>query len=80
LQAAWYVHCIHKKYEPAYEAIENFLMNVGRRKFLVPLYTAMSKYPDTKKKAVAIFEKARVSYHSLAAQKVAEILEVLPKE
>jgi hypothetical protein len=40
----------------------------------------MSKYPDTKKKAVAIFEKARVSYHSLAAQKVAEILEVLPKE
>jgi len=80
LQAAWYVHCIHKKYEPAYEALENFLMNVGRRKFLVPLYTAMSKYPDTKKKAVAIFEKARVSYHSLAAQKVAEILEVLPKE
>jgi len=80
LQAAWYVHCIHKKYEPAYEALENFLMNVGRRKFLVPLYTAMSKYPDTRKKAVAIFEKARVSYHSLAAQKVAEILEVLPKE
>lgn len=74
LQAAWYVHCIHQKYTDAYPAIENFLLHVGRRKFLVPLYTAMSKYPDTKKKAIEIYQKARLSYHSLAATKVEEIL------
>lgn len=76
LQAAWFVHCIHQKYEPAYLALEKFLLNVGRRKFLVPLYTAMSKYPDMKKRAITIYEKAKTSYHSLAASKVAEILEI----
>jgi leukotriene-A4 hydrolase len=74
LQAAWYVHCIHKHYEPAYKALENFLMNVGRRKFLTPLYTAMSKYPDMKKIALEIYGKAKKGYHSLAIMKTNEIL------
>jgi leukotriene A-4 hydrolase/aminopeptidase len=74
LQAAWYVHCIHKRYEPAYQALEDFLMSVGRRKFLVPLYTAMSKYPDTKQRAIKIYQKAKRGYHSLAVAKINEIL------
>lgn len=76
LKAAWLVHCIHKKYEPAYPALEAFLMQVGRRKFLVPLYTAMSKSVDMKQKAIKIFEQAHSAYHSLATAKVAEILEL----
>jgi len=74
LQAAWYVHCIHKHYTPAYKALENFLMSVGRRKFLTPLYTAMSKYPDMKKMAIEIYGKAKKGYHSLAVMKTNEIL------
>lgn len=72
--AAWFVHCIHKKYEKAYPAIEKFLMNVGRRKFLSPLYTAMSKYPETKTMAIKIYEKAKSGYHSLVRAKIEETL------
>lgn len=72
--AAWFVHCIHKKYQKAYPAIEKFLIKVGRRKFLSPLYTAMSKYPETKTMALEIYQKAKSGYHSLVRAKIEEIL------
>ncbi|MEX2088191.1 MAG: M1 family metallopeptidase, partial [Bacteroidota bacterium] len=40
--AAWFPHVITHSYQPGYTALENFLMGVGRRKFLKPLYTKLA--------------------------------------
>lgn len=61
--AAWLQKAIEQEYEAAYPALETFLVNVGRRKFLTPLYGALLKTEAGKERANAIYEKARPNYH-----------------
>lgn len=74
IQAAWYTLAVRIKYLPAYSNIEMFLTNVGRRKFLMPLYKEMVKTPEGKEWAKRIYSKARPNYHSVAYSSVDEIL------
>lgn len=74
IQAAWYTLAVRMKYLPAYSNIEMFLTNVGRRKFLMPLYKEMVKTPEGKEWAKRIYSKARPNYHSVAYSSVDEIL------
>ena len=74
IQAAWYALAVRMKYLPAYTNIETFLTNVGRRKFLMPLYKEMVKTPEGKEWAKRIYSKARPNYHSVAYSSVDEIL------
>lgn len=70
----WLLRSIESRYEPAYPALERFLVQVGRRKFLVALYTEMAKTPAGAERALGIYEKARPGYHSLAQGAVDKIL------
>jgi leukotriene-A4 hydrolase len=63
---AWLVIAIRNDYSPAYDKLEQFLVNTGRRKFLSPLYNALLKTPDGRKLAEAIYKKARSNYHYVA--------------
>jgi leukotriene-A4 hydrolase len=56
----WLLMAIRNHYEPAYPRLGEFLMTVGRRKYIKPLYDAL----DTKR-AQAIYEKARPTYHPI---------------
>lgn len=67
---AWFIHALRNGYEPAYPAIETFLTNVGRRKFLTPLYKEMLKTEKGKEMAKAIYAKARPNYHYVATQTI----------
>lgn len=40
-----------------------FLMNVGRQKFVLPLYAALQLDPDDKAWAAGVFKEARARYH-----------------
>ncbi len=71
----WFEHVIRNKYETGYPALENFLINVGRRKFCKPLYVLLAKTPDGLSFAKKIYEKARPNYHSVTRGTVDEILE-----
>lgn len=64
--AQWLVTAIATGYEPAYPALESFLTEVGRRKFLVPLYEELVKTEAGKARAKAIYAKARPNYHSVS--------------
>ena len=75
IQAAWYVLAIRKKYKAAYPEIEEFLTEVGRRKFLTPLYKEMIKTPEGKEWAKEIYRKARPNYHSVSYQSIDELLQ-----
>ena len=70
---AWLEQSIRSQYQPSYERLETFLVEIGRRKFLTPLYKAMV---DTDQKALAdaIYAKARPSYHSVSTGTMDELL------
>lgn len=70
---AWLEKAIRNDYSPAFARLESFLVNVGRRKFLTPLYKAMK---ETGKEAMAmdIYRKARPNYHSVAKGTMDELL------
>ncbi len=70
----WLQIAIAADYDPAYPALERFLTNIGRRKFLRPLYTALAKTPAGLARAKAIYAKARPGYHSVSQAAVDEIL------
>jgi len=72
--AAWYTAILKTDFEgfdpKVYEEkVESFLTTVGRRKFIVPMYSSMLE-GDEKRQAWAkeIYAKARPSYHPLSQQ------------
>jgi aminopeptidase N len=71
---AWFPHVIEHNYSDAYTALENFLVHVGRRKFLTPLYKRLIETPDGKEMALNIYRKARPNYHFVATQTMDELL------
>ncbi len=71
---AWLVVTTRNQYEPADERLASFLTTVGRRKYLMPLYTELLKTPEGQKRARAIYEKARPFYHPIARESVDKLL------
>ena len=70
----WFQLSVKKHYEVAYPAMEKFLMSVGRRKFIVPIYKLMAADKTLKEKAKGIYADARGGYHAVAASTLDEVL------
>ena len=70
----WFQHCIHNDYAEAYPAIENYLVNIGRRKLVKPLYQALAETGKGKEMAKNIYLKARPNYHAVTYHTIDEIL------
>jgi leukotriene-A4 hydrolase len=70
----WLMNAIEHKYEPAYAALEAFLLRQGRRKFLKPLYQKLAETPEGKDRARAIYAKARPMYHAVSYRTIDQIL------
>jgi leukotriene-A4 hydrolase len=70
--AVWLEQAIRLGYTPADPALESFLQQVGRRKFLLPLYKALrQRNPE---RARAIYSKARANYHAVATSSLDNLL------
>ena len=65
---------VKRGYEPVNARLEEFLVEVGRRKYLKPLYEELVKTEDGRRRATAIYEKARPGYHPIAQTTVDGIL------
>lgn len=74
IEDCWFLLSIKTNYETAYASMQNFLVHVGRRKFLMPLYKEMNKTADGKKLALHIYTQARPNYHSVAVSSIDEML------
>jgi leukotriene A-4 hydrolase/aminopeptidase len=70
----WYRLAIANRYTAAYPAMERYMIRIGRRKLIVPLYRDLAAYPEGLKLANKIFAEARDGYHPLAQTSVADIL------
>ena len=70
---AWLEQAVLKGHEASYPRLEEFLINVGRRKFLTPLYKAML-VTDKEDMAHHIYSLSRPNYHSVATGTMDELL------
>jgi aminopeptidase N len=70
----WLRLAVERQYYEAYPRLEQFLMDVGRRKYLKPLYTELAKTDEGKARARAIYAKARQRYHPICQSLVDKIL------
>jgi leukotriene-A4 hydrolase len=72
--SSWLVLAIRADYRAVERRLELFLMTVGRRKFLKPLYEALLAAPDGKVRALAIYRKARPRYHAVSQRTLDALL------
>jgi aminopeptidase N len=77
---AWLQRAIATGYGAADARLEEFLMNVGRRKFLKPIYTALIQTPAGKDRARSIYALARPRYHAVSRGTLDKLLEWQPQD
>lgn len=63
---AWLLLSIEREYKAIDKRLSEYLISIGRRKLIVPLYKALVKKPHYKKFAADVYQKARPGYHPLA--------------
>jgi aminopeptidase N len=62
---SWYRLAIANRYTAAYPAMERYMIHIGRRKLVVPLYRDLASTPEGRPLADAIYGKARGGYHAM---------------
>jgi leukotriene-A4 hydrolase len=70
----WLLMSIRNRYKPAYSRLEEFLLTIGRRKFIKPLYEELAKTPEGKQRALSIYRRARPTYHPIAVTTIDDVL------
>ena len=70
---SWLMIAVRNDYKPADARLEDFLVSIGRNKFLRPLYRNLMEHgqEDTAKR---IFEKAKSGYHPLTVKVNSKII------
>jgi aminopeptidase N len=72
---AWLQLALANRYQPAVPATERFLMAMGRRKFVAPLFETLSKQGEWGRPiAERIYARARPTYHSVTTGTVDKTL------
>lgn len=71
---AWYLLSIRVGYDAIYPVMSKYLMTIGRRKLIVPLYKELAETKEGKGWALKVYNKARLGYHSLARGTIDAVL------
>ncbi len=71
---AWLLLSIKRRYAAVNERLEDYMISIGRRKLIVPLYKELSKDKTSLEFAKRVYQKARSGYHPLAQGTVESIL------
>jgi hypothetical protein len=74
LQFAWFEITIAHNYAQADKALSDFLLKVGRRKFVLPLYRSMLGSSRLQLQARTLYRQARPGYHFVTQQSVDELM------
>ncbi len=70
----WLQHAVNNNYTPAYDRLDDYLSQIGRRKLVLPLYTALAKTPEGLARARNIYATARAGYHPVTYATIDQIL------
>jgi aminopeptidase N len=72
--AEWLHLAVEAQYAPAYDRLRQFLLSVGRMKYLRPLYAALNKSHSGQEMARAIYAEAKPLYHPIAQTAIERVL------
>lgn len=72
--AVWFERSIVSNYQAAFPFMKKFLVRVGRRKFLQPIYESLAKTEEHKSWAKEVYKEARSNYHYVSFNTIDEIL------
>ncbi len=72
----WFLAGIRADYAPVREPLRQYLIGIGRRKLIVPLYAELAKTPTNLAWAREIFAIAKSGYHPLTQGSVAAALKL----
>jgi aminopeptidase N len=67
---AWFLVAIRAGYDAAYPDLQRYLVTIGRRKLVRPLYEELMKTPDGAAVARATYTRARPGYHPITAASI----------
>jgi leukotriene-A4 hydrolase len=70
----WYRLAIANNYAAAYAAMERYMIRIGRRKLILPLYRDLAGTPQGLQLARKIYASARPGYHPLAQDTIDQLL------
>ena len=70
----WLLIAIRNAYRPADGRLERYLLGIGRRKLILPLYAALAATPDGRERARTIYRRARPGYHPIATTTIDPLL------
>jgi aminopeptidase N len=70
----WYLAGIRANYAPVREPMRTYLLQIGRRKLVVPLYTELAKTPANLAWAREVYAQARPAYHPITQNTVDAVL------
>ncbi len=71
---SWFLQAIRYDYAPAFAPMEAYLVGIGRRKLIVPLYEALVETDRGMAFARRAYDKARPGYHPLAVSTIDPIV------
>ncbi len=63
IEHRWLLLVIRNSYQPGNQRLEDYLMTIGRRKLIAPLYTELMKSAAGATLAKRVYTKARPGYH-----------------
>jgi len=76
IQFEWFMKSISSNYTPAYPYLKSFLEKIGRRKFILPLYTALYENESTRENAIDWFKEFKQNYHAVSSNSIAKALKL----
>jgi leukotriene-A4 hydrolase len=77
--AQWLVMAVRSGYTPAEPRLRQFLLQVGRRKYLKPIYEELVKTPEGRTVARSVYAQARPGYHAITIATIDDILDKAPQ-
>jgi leukotriene-A4 hydrolase len=73
LKFEWFLLNIRKENRSIRAKLKTFLIETGRRKYILPLYRALAVYPTDKQWAIGVFKQAQGGYHSVSRNSISEV-------
>ncbi len=76
IQFEWFMKAISSNYTAVNPSLRAFLGKVGRRKFILPLYSALYNHDDSRQNALDWFDEFKENYHAVSSNSIASALEL----
>jgi leukotriene A-4 hydrolase/aminopeptidase len=72
---SWLLIVVHNQYQPGMERLRDYLVSIGRRKLIVPLYEALIDQEWGRDMASEVFAQAKPGYHPMAVASIESLFQ-----